>query len=203
MDEIVIIGAGGHAKACIDVIELENKFKIAGLVGKNDLANDPVLSYPIIGIDADLQIIRKSYEFALVAIGHIKSPVPRIKVFKLLKRLEFKMPVFKSPLAYVSNHAIVGEGTIIMHGAIVNAGAQVGSNCIINSKALVEHDAKIADHCHIATGAIVNGEVSVGEGTFIGSGVITKQVISVGKSCVIGAGCVVKQDVPDNKVFKN
>lgn len=33
MNDIVLIGAGGHASSCIDVIEAEDRFRIAGLVG--------------------------------------------------------------------------------------------------------------------------------------------------------------------------
>ena len=31
MKKIIIIGAGGHAKSCIDVIEKSKKYKIIGL----------------------------------------------------------------------------------------------------------------------------------------------------------------------------
>ena len=30
--KIILVGSGGHAEACIDVIESEKKFKILGLV---------------------------------------------------------------------------------------------------------------------------------------------------------------------------
>ena len=203
VDKIILIGAGGHARACIDVIEQEGKFKIAGLVEKDKSTSAKNIRYSVIGLDDGLGVLRQKYTYALVTVGQIKSPETRIKIYKMLKVLEYQLPVVISPSAYISKHAEIGEGTIIMHGAIVNAGARIGANCIINNRALVEHDVKVGDHCHIATGAIINGEVQVGEGTFIGSGVVTKQTISIGKSCIIGAGCVIKKDVPDNQVVKN
>lgn len=203
MDKIILIGAGGHARSCIDVIEQEGQFRIAGLVEKDDSTAANNIGYTVIGVDDDLETLRQKYTYALVTVGQIKSPETRIKIYKMLKALEYQLPVVISPLAYVSKHAEICEGTIIMHGVIVNAGARIGANCIINNKALVEHDAIIGDHCHIATGAIINGEVKVSEGTFIGSGVVTKQTISIGESCIIGAGCVIKKDVPDNQVVKN
>ena len=203
MDKIILIGAGGHARACIDVIEKEGQFRIAGLVEKDESTTAKNIGYPVIGVDDDLETLRKKYTYALVTVGQIKSPETRIKIYKMLKALKYQLPIVISPSAYISKHAEIGEGTIIMHGAIVNAVARIGANCIINNTALVEHDVKIGDHCHIATGAIVNGEVEVGEGTFIGSGVVTKQTISIGKRCIIGAGCVIKKDVPDNQVVKN
>ncbi len=35
MDKIILVGAGGHARSCIDVIELTGFYKIAGLVEKD------------------------------------------------------------------------------------------------------------------------------------------------------------------------
>lgn len=203
MDEIVLIGAGGHAKACIDVIEQENKYRIVGLVEKDKSKSEGILNYPIVGVDTDLQKIRESVRFALVTIGQIKNPNSRVAAFELLHSFRFQLPVIRSPLAYVSSHAKIGIGTIIMHGAIVNSGTEIGRNCIVNSNALVEHDSKIGNHCHIATGAIVNGEVQVGEGSFIGSGSVIREKVSIGARCIISAGCFVKLDVTDNQVEKN
>jgi sugar O-acyltransferase (sialic acid O-acetyltransferase NeuD family) len=203
MDEILLIGAGGHARACIDVIELFGQFKIVGLVEKDESMTDANLGCPIVGTDKDLGDLRKKYKYALITVGQIKSPEIRTKLYQRLKELNFTLPAIISPNAYVSKHAQIGEGTIIMHGVIINANAKIGNNCIINNRALIEHDAVIGDHCHIATGAIINGEVSVGNETFIGSSAVTKQAISIGKNCVIGAGVVLKNDIESNKVVKN
>ena len=51
MNEIILIGSGGHARACIDVIELSGQFKIVGFVEKNEKDNQVSLGYPIIGTD--------------------------------------------------------------------------------------------------------------------------------------------------------
>ena len=203
MDKILLIGAGGHARSCIDVLEEENQFEIAGLIEKGERISNNSLGYSVIGTDDDLKVLRKHYKNAIITVGQIKSPKIRIKLYQLLKELDFTLPVIVSPHAYVSKHAQIGEGSIIMHGVIINANAIIGNNCIINNKSLIEHDAVIGDHCHIATGAIINGEVSVENETFIGSGAVTKQAIAIGKNCVIGAGVVLKNDIESNKVVKN
>jgi len=199
MDDILLLGAGGHARACIDVIEQQGKYKIAGLIQNENATDKYNLGYPVIGTDEDLPKLRKDYNYALITVGQIKSPETRKRLYDMLTGMGFKLPVIKSPLSYVSKHAEIGEGTIIMHGAIVNASARVSRNCIINSKSLIEHDAVVGDHCHVSTGAIINGEVLVGNGTFIGSGALTRHSISIGNNCVIGAGTVLKTDLPDNQ----
>jgi len=202
MDKILLIGSGGHARSCIDVIETANQFEIAGLIEKDEDMTNVDLGYPIIGADEDLSDLRQQYSHALIAIGQIKSPKIRIKLYQLLIELNFTLPVIISPKAYVSKRAQIGEGSIVMHGAIINANSKIGGNSIINTRALIEHDTVIGDHCHIATGAIINGEVSVGNETFIGSGVVAKQCISIGSNCIVGAGVNLISNVEPNQVIK-
>ena len=158
-EKIILIGGGGHCKSCIDVIEQEGRFQIVGIVDVPEKLHQKILDIEIIATDDDLPGLVNEYENFLITLGQIKSPEKRIRLFEKVKELGGKLPVIISPFAYVSRHAGIEEGTIVMHYALVNAGAKVGKNCIINTKALIEHDAWIGDHCHIATGAVINGGV--------------------------------------------
>lgn len=189
-EQILLIGGGGHCKSVIDVIEQEGRFNIAGIIDKKEFIGQKVLGYEVIGCDDDLSVLRKQYHYACITLGQIKTPQIRIKLFAQLKQLDYALPVIISPLAYVSKHAHIEEGTIVMHHALVNANVKVGKNCIINTKALIEHDAIIEDNCHISTGAIVNGSVHVKEATFYGSNATCKESVIVGG--FIKAGSVAK-----------
>lgn len=178
-EKILLIGGGGHCKSVIDVIEQENKYEIAGIVDKKELMGQEVLGYKVIGCDDDLEKLSQTYKYAVVTVGQIKSNSLRVKLFTILKTIGYTLPVIVSPLAYVSKHAKIAEGTVIHHHALVNANATVGANCIVNSKALIEHDAKIEDHCHISTATVINGGVVVKENSFIGSNTTTKEYIEV------------------------
>jgi len=192
-EPLLLIGGGGHCKSCIDVIEQENRFQIAGIIDLPDKIHQNVLGYPIIGNDGNLPELIPTYPNILITIGQIKSARQREQLFNTAKRLGAVFPVIKSPLAYVSTHAEINEGTIIMHHALINAGARVGRNCIINTKALVEHDATIGDHCHIATGALVNGGVVVGSGSFWGSGAVSKEYTSIPRNSFLKANSVIRE----------
>ena len=200
---LILIGAGGHARSCIDVIEQQGQYQIAGLIGMPDEVHTQHLGYAVIGTDSNLPELAKTYQYALITVGQIHTAEHRILLYQQAIQLGFQLPIIIAPTAHVSRHATLGEGSIVMHGAIVNAGARVGNNCIINNSALIEHDAKIGNHSHIATGAIVNGGVSVGSESFIGSGVVTKQYISIGNNCAIGAGVTLKSDVESGLVIIN
>ncbi len=193
--EIILIGGGGHCRSCIDVIEQKGSYSIAGIVDLSEKLHQKIMGYEIIATDDDLPRLVNKYGNFLITLGQIKSPEKRIRIFQTLKESGAKLPVIISPLAYVSKYAEIGDGTIIMHSVLVNAGAKVGSNCIINSKALIEHDATIGDHCHISTGAIINGGVKVGPGTFFGSTAVCKEYIEIGENVVIGCGAKITKSI--------
>jgi sugar O-acyltransferase (sialic acid O-acetyltransferase NeuD family) len=199
---LILIGAGGHARSCIDAIEQQGRYQIAGLIGMPDEVHTQHHGYAVIGTDSSLPELAKSFQYALITIGHIQNADHRIRLYLNAIQLGFQLPVIIPPTAHVSRHAILGEGSIVMHGAIVNAGARVGNNCIINTRALIEHDATIEDHCHISTGAILNGDVTVGTGSFIGSGSVIKQGIVIGKGCLVGMGLTVRHKLSDNTLFR-
>lgn len=199
--KIILVGAGGHAKSCIDIIERLHEYSIYGLVD-NDLLETEVLGYPVIGNDSLLDSLKDEVDAAFVTVGQIKDAKPREKLFKYLSKLKFHLPVIKSPKSYVSPHSIIQSGTIIMNDCIVNSGTTIGSNCILNNKCLIEHDVKIGDNCHISTGALVNGVVSIGDNTFIGSGTVLKQGINIGSNCVISAGKFINKDLNDGTFLK-
>ncbi len=202
MKSLLLIGGGGHCRSCIDVIEASETYQIAGVVEPN-ASSGQILGHPIIGSDDDLPRLLDDTKSALITVGQIKSPERRISLFGLLKKLGARLPVIISPIAYCSKRAVVGEGSTIMHGAIINAGAQIGDNCIVNSQALVDHDVEIDDYCHISTGARVNGSVVIGKGSFVGSGAVIREGVKIGENVIIGAGLVVLQDVPSDTVMKN
>ena len=190
-EKIILIGGGGHCRSSIDVIEQEGRFAVAGIVDMSEKKQHTVLGYSVIGSDADLAELIKTFPNFLITLGHIKSPLRRIELFNDLIQMGAHFPVIKSPLAYVSPRAHVAEGTIVMHHALVNVGAMVGRNCIINNKALIEHDAVIEDHCHISTGAVVNGEVRIGSGSFFGSGAVAAENTSIPSNSFIKANSLI------------
>lgn len=195
---LILIGAGGHARSCIEVIEHLETFDIVGLIGNEKELHHECMGYPIIATDSELRELAKKYQYAIVTVGQIESALVRQRLYDQALAIGFKLPAIISPTAHVSRHAEVGDGTIIMHGSCVNAGAKVGSNCIINTNALVEHDAIVGDHCHISTGAIVNGAANIGQGSFVGSGSIIKQGITLGNSCVVGMGIAIRHNYEEN-----
>jgi hypothetical protein len=113
-EKIILIGGGGHCKSCIDVIQAEGRFEIAGIVENKGYqvsgVGYQVMGYPVIGTDDDLPELIKEYKNVLITVGQIQHPDIRIKLYNLIKGIGGKFPVIVSPNAYVSRSALIGEG---------------------------------------------------------------------------------------------
>jgi len=196
---IILIGGGGHCKSCIDVIEQDGNFHIAGIIDLKERIGEKILGYPIIGSDDDLKALSNKYDYYFITLGQIKSSDHRKELFEKIKHLGKTLPTIISPKAYVSIYAEIGEGSIVMHNATINASSKIGSNCIINSMALIEHDSVINNNCHISTRATINGNCIINEGNFIGSGTVINQGVFIEENCVIGSGSTVLKDIKIEK----
>ncbi len=198
---LILIGGGGHCSSCIDVINLEGKYSIEGILDNDQKKGELFKGYSILGNDELMgELAKKKYQF-LITVGQIKSADVRLKIFEQLKMLGATLATVISPKAYVSPDSNPGEGTIVLHGSVINAGTKLGVNNIFNSMSLIEHGAIVGDHVHISTGAIVNGGCTVGNKSFIGSASILVNNISIGEGVVIGAGSVVIKDVMECGVY--
>ena len=193
-ENIILIGAGGHALSCIDVIEQENKYNIHGLVGLKDEVGKRISGYNVIATQDELVDLSKDFRYAFIAIGQIKNVKLRIDLYESVLNTGFKIPSIISPQSFISRTVQVGEGTIIMNGVILNSGVRIGNNCIINSKALIEHGTQVADHCHISTGAILNGDCVVESKSFVGSGAIVKHGITIKAGSFVNMGKIITKN---------
>ncbi len=192
-NNLVLVGGGGHAKACYDVIVMENKFKVIGYFDKSEtqLSN---LDVKYLGDDSIIDDYILNHSF-LVCVGQIKNSSVREKIFNNLRKKNAKIPSIISPLSYVSPSSKIGDGTIIMHGVIIQSNSSIGNNCIINDKALIEHDCIIKDNTHISTSVTINGDCIVGSNTFIGSGTIINNGISISSNKIIPSGELIKKNI--------
>jgi len=191
-DKLILIGGGGHAKSCIDVIELEKKFEIMGILDLKERIGQKVLGYEIIGTDEEIEKYSEKGISFLITLGQIETADLRTKIFEKLEEIGAKIATVISPIAYVSGHSEIQAGTIVLHNALVNSNAKIGKNCIINSKALIEHDAIIEDYCHISTGSIINGGAVIGANSFVGSNSTVINGVKVPVKSFIKAGSIIK-----------
>ena len=183
MNNISIIGASGHAKVIIDLIE-----ELGGTVEKvydQDVTKKEILNYKIVHKFKNLP------NQSIIAIGN------NLIRKKIAYENSFTIPALVHPKSVISKYSALGEGTVVMAGVSVNIDSSIGNYCILNTNCSIDHDCKIADFVHISPNVALAGNVEVGECTHIGIGACVIQGIRIGKNCVIGAGAVIINDIPD------
>jgi sugar O-acyltransferase (sialic acid O-acetyltransferase NeuD family) len=193
-----VIGAGGHARSCIDIIESNGDYSVAQIIGQESELGLSILGHTISYSDSDLANLRTKYQYAFIAVGQIHSPAIRKKLRLAMSELGYTFPTITSRSAVVSKYSRLGPGSIVMNGAILNADSTIGENVIVNSGSIIEHDVFIGDNCHISTGVTINGGSRIGEGTFLGSGTIVKDGVEIGDNCFIGMGSIITKSIPSN-----
>lgn len=196
---VLLIGAGGHAKNVIECIDKE-KYSIIGILDKDeDHIHESVNGIEIIGTDKNIQYYYDNgVDCAVIAIGHMGMPFVRDRIYRKLKEVGFDLINVQHPTGYISPSAELKDGIVIMPGVIVNAEARIGSNVILNTRSIIEHEVVVENNVHIAPGTVIAGAAIIGKNSFIGAGSTVIQGITIGRNVIIGAGSVIIRDVPDN-----
>lgn len=198
MDKIVLIGAGGHCKVIIDIINSVGKYDIIGITDYNKDINN-IYDIPVIGNDDILgNLYSEGIHNAFICIGALGDIKIRNKIYENLKSIGYNLPVLIHNKAIVSPFSYIDEGTCVMAGSIVNSGASIGKNSIINTGAIIEHDCLIGNNVHISPGAILGGNVTVQDDVHVGLGANIIQGIKIETFSTIGAGSVVINNIGKN-----
>jgi UDP-perosamine 4-acetyltransferase len=172
---VLVVGSGGFAMACIDVLEA------GGLdVGGRVEADGELDGATVAGVDV----------FVAVMDNRTRQMLTH-EVTSLGGRLVSAL----SPRAVISPSARIGAGALVMPGAVVNAAASIGDGAIVNTNAAVDHEVSIGAFAHVAVGASIAGNVTVGDGALVGVGASVTPGRTIGTWSTVGAGSAVVRDV--------
>lgn len=189
MAEAQLFGAGGHAAVVAELLQLSG-LQIESVWDDNpaspDLLGTPVQRF------GDKPSSSAPW---IVAVGSNRSRKDIVARLDGLGTPDFLTA--KHPTAWVSPNSHIGEGTVVIAHATVNARTVIGRHCIINTSVVIGHDCVIGDYAHVSALAAVTGGVHIGEGTHVGAGASIIPGVRIGDWCTVGAGAVVIRDVPD------
>lgn len=190
MKKIIFIGASGHGKVAADIAKKIGYTDVSFLDDSSSALE--CNGYPVIGKSKDAFFYPNSDFF--VSIGNSKI---REKMMEMLSSAGLKLATLVHPNAVIGENVSLGEGTIVMAGAVINPCTRIGKGCIINTCASVDHDCEICDYAHVSVGAHTAGNVKIGCHTWLGIGSVVSNNISITANCMIGAGAVVVKDITE------
>lgn len=191
-ENLIIIGAGGHAKS---ILEIANSLNYNFLGFLDDYSNEE----KVVGKIHDIDKFR-GCSFVL-GIGGIKNLKQRNELIQSLNVYHAVFINLISPYSVVSKNAKMGIGNTIHPYVFVNAHVTIGNFCILNTRSTIEHDCEIGNNVHISTGVILNGGVKVKSHVFIGSGAIIKNQVEICENCIIGMGSVVLKSIQEPGIY--
>ncbi len=208
--EVIVLGSGPHSVVIADAIVCGNKYKLMGFAEKDDVFKNlsdkrrqvtKDLYFPIY---AESDLLRKECKFdgILVILGMGQEFIKvRARIITVLRERNFSFCTVVHPSSTVSTSVNLGEGIMVMAGAIINPFVKLGNHVVVNTGATIDHDCVIGDNSFIQPGVHLAGNVWVGQNTIIGIGSAVKEKIKIGSNSIIGGGAFINRDVPDNTVY--
>lgn len=194
---VAVLGAGGHAKVVIDIVERMNAHRIVGVFDDDHSKwGTQVLGHPVLGgIDDFVLNWRSRCPEAVMGIGnnHVRQAL-----YRRLREAAFRPTTAIHPTAAVAREVELGEGTVVMAMAAVNPGCRIGPGAVVNTSASVDHDCIVGECAFIGPGARLGGNVRVGDLSLIGTGASIIPGRTVGRNVIVGAGAVVITDIADD-----
>lgn len=187
-NDLVIIGAGGHAKQCFEILCQGNKFNMVGFV--DDDPKSKLYDLPYYGGITVLKVLKeRGLMNVILGIGFNGNLKKRDKMFLDLVNLEFNIPTIIHKDSSVSEYAGISPISVqIMANSTLGPDVVLEDNVIVNSGAIVSHDCKIGQSSHITPGAILGGNVIIGKRCTIGMGSTLYLGIKIGDDNTIRNG---------------
>lgn len=176
MSTYQVYGTGGHARV------------VAELAAMTQWTLSAAFSDNVGGLFNGIEITayKESMLPVLIAIGNNATRK------SIADRVHNRNIILVHPMASCSPTVDIGEGTVILSGAIVQSNVKIGKQCILNIGSKVDHDALIGDYVHLAPGCYIGGGATVGEGVLIGPGAVVMRNVHV----------PAWTEVPPNTVFE-
>jgi sugar O-acyltransferase (sialic acid O-acetyltransferase NeuD family) len=192
---LVIIGTGGHAVSAFNVA-LSAGFRVSHFVGRNQ-GEGQLLRIPVVDRLEDAQSAGPLNVFIAIGDNELRSSVHH-EITATNPELLF--PALVHETAVISAFSQVGEGTVVMPGAVIGPNTRVGRHCIVNTRASIDHDSDMSDFSSLAPAATTGGRVRIGLRSAISIGAVIRHGIAIGDDCIVGASSYLNADLPSNKI---
>ena len=193
MSEVVIVGAGGHARVVADAFG-SRQVGIRGFVDPSAAVGAEIGGYPVLGDDSWLASNPSS--LVCVGIGATKDVSLRARIFDSL--IDHRVVGCTHASAIIGTATKIHATAQILAGCIVNHSAFIGANTVLYTGSIVEHDCVVGEHSYLSPRVTLCGGVQVGRRVFIGAGATVLPNVTIGDGATIAAGAVVTSNVDAN-----
>src|SRR3989442_13863037 len=129
---LILIGGGEHARVVAEAVRSSPSG--ANLLGFVDpAACEKTTNLQLARLGDDSALADHPGAIAVLGIGASGPSSHRAEVVGRVSPLVSSWAVVIHQTAWVSPSASLGEGTVVMAGAVVNSGARIGNHCVVNT----------------------------------------------------------------------
>jgi len=202
MQRVIVAGTGMAARNLVPYIAADDRYQIVGVTADDEfVASGSLEGFDTIPLSLVPQTFPPTAARVIMAIGYGDLNRVRESVFGRLKQVGYVIETFVHPSAYVSRDAVVGEGCLILPGAVVEPQVTVGVNSVVWSNATLAHDCQVGDHCWIAAGTVVSGHARIHRNTFVGVNATIVNDVTVGEYNLVGAAAFISRNTKSHSVY--
>jgi sugar O-acyltransferase (sialic acid O-acetyltransferase NeuD family) len=201
MRKVILAGNAVTASIMLGYLAYDQRYTVLSAVVDDEFVQSGIdLGIDCAGIGEICQRFDPSSHSVLMAVGYGDLNRARQSLFERLKKLGYAIEAYVHPDARVYTRHPLGEGSVILPGAVIEPNARVGEDTFVWCNATVAHDSTVADHCWIASGAVIAGHVSIGRNTFVGVNATVVDQITVGEFNIIGGSAMISKSTKPNTV---
>lgn len=201
-EKVFVVGASGHAKVIIDILEKGSKYEIVGLIDLPKNKGSIFFGYTVLGSEEDLPNLLKNHPgckiFIAVGDGWLRHKIVE-KIIRIVPHIEFISAIH--PSAILARGVVIGKGVAIMAGVIINSDCKIGDFAILNTKSSLDHDGIMHEYSSLLPNAVTGGSVEIGAFSVISIGASILHGKKVGNHSIIGAGAVLTCNCEPNTIM--
>lgn len=202
--DMIILGAGGHAKDIIKTIEEYNdevnrtsKICLIGCFDDVSIEKKELLGYPVIH-NYD-EVANRCLKRTKLICG-VGDPTNKIEIMNKFGRLKSSFINIIHPSVKLHRSIELGMGVSILSGSVLSYCLKIGDHVSIGHSCTVGHDTEIGNFTTLCPGVRIAGNVKIGENTVFGIGASCLQKLNIGKWSFVGIGTVVTMNLKNNSV---
>lgn len=203
---LVLVGAGGFGRETAELVRAVNgaerspRWSLLGFLDDDPtLRGTTVSGVPVLGgLDelAGLPGVR-----VVVCTGHPGNFRSKRRIVERLGIERERYATLIHPAAVVPDSCSVGEGSVLLAGAVATTDVRIGSHVGVMPHAVFTHDDRLEDFVTVGAGVCIAGAVHVRNGAYLGAGCLVRERCTIGAWALVGMGAVITRDVPGGEVW--
>lgn len=201
MKKLLLAGNGVTAGVLTYYLQQDARYDISGAVVDDEFVHGLPRDFPVVGVSQATREYSPDAFAVVMAMGYHDLNRSRERMFNRLKGLGYRIVTYVHPEARVYTEIPLGDGCVVLPGAVIDPHVTLGVNTMIWSNATLAHHSSVGDHCWVATGCVVSGQASILNNTFLGVNSTVVNEVTVGEFNIVGASGLITKDTKPNSVY--